>query len=151
VKEGVNIKSITNPQISKISAPYRIAGIIYKFGRFKQADKGTKLRVENLNTSEIIVEETGIGPQNGAYYLLVYGKEGDLIKIKIDDIDDGYLTTLKDRDLDFMINSFNTGFIAITGNVLFPIVSDSGSILTIILFVVIISIIIFIKFKYRER
>lgn len=150
VKEGVSVKSIPNPQISKIEVPHRIAGIIYKFGKFKQVDKGTKLKVENLNTSEVFVGETGIGPYSGGYYLLMHGKEGDLIKITIKGIDDEYLTTLTDRDLDFMVNHINTGFTAITGNALFLILSDSVSIFTIILFIAIILTAIFIKFNKRR-
>ena len=151
VKEGVVVKSILAPQISKIDVPYRIFGIIYKFGKFKQLPQGTKISFENLNTSETIATETGLGPYQGAYYVLLHGSYGDLIKIRIGTIDKEYLAKLKDTDnLDFMINSRNTGFTSITGSAMFAILSDF-SFLTIISFILIILLIILIKIKYKKR
>ena len=151
VKEGVELKSILNPKISKIDVPYRISGIIYKFGKFRQVPQGTKFSIQNINTSEIIVGETGMGPYEGAYYALVYGKEGDLIKIKIADINKEFITTLKNIDnLDFMLNSKNTSFTAITENIIFAILSDF-SFLIIMPFILIISLVILIKIKYKRR
>ena len=116
VKEGAEVKNILKPKISSINVPYRVSGTIYKFGKFGQADSWTKLTVENLNTSEVVNAQTGIGPNTGAYYVLLHGTEGDLIKIRIIGIDKEFLTTLKDIDnLDFMLNHDGTGFSIITG------------------------------------
>jgi PGF-pre-PGF domain-containing protein len=150
IKEGVIVKSVLNPQISRLALPYRISGTIYKFGKFRQADLGTRFTIENLNTSEIISGKTGIGPNPGAYSVLLHGRGGDLIKIKIGDIEKEYLTRLKDVDnLDFMINIGNMGFTRITGYTLFEL-PNRPLLLFFISSVFIFLLIIFIKFKYKK-
>ena len=47
---------------------------------------------EASGTASLI--ETGLGPNTGAYYVLLNGQKGDLIGIKIDGIDDLYLMLL---------------------------------------------------------
>jgi PGF-pre-PGF domain-containing protein len=153
VKDGVVVNNLKY-DVSAIKVPYRIFGTIYKFGKFREADFGTRFTIENLNTSEVFEGTTGIGPHTGAYFALVYGNEGDLIKIKIEPLMGEFLTTLRDIDnLDFMIKSDGSGFARVTGYATAPVgmpkIQKKHLIAALLIFI--ICAIIFIKFKYDER
>lgn len=152
VKEGVEVKNIINPQISKVSIPFKISGTIYKFGKVKQVPRGTKIIIENLNNSDIYIGETGIGPYTGSYYGIIHGNEGDLIRIKIGNIGKEYLTKLKDADnLDFMLNLLGSGFNRITGYGVFEkFTLDKINMESIVFLIFIILLVISIKFKYKK-
>ncbi|MBR9705773.1 PGF-pre-PGF domain-containing protein [Candidatus Pacearchaeota archaeon] len=138
VREGVKVKNIIEPVISSIKSPFRISGIFYKFGKFRQIDIGTEYSIKNLNTSKIFYGKTGIGLNSGAYYTLLYGNKGDILKINLKNIEKEFYSELKDsKDLDFMLNLKHNSIFTI-------ILSISG---LIILF----SLIIFKKFKYKKK
>jgi PGF-pre-PGF domain-containing protein len=152
VKEGVIVKNILKPEISRVKVPYRVSGIIYEFGKLRQVPRGTKFSIENLNTSEIYSGETGIGPYTGAYYGIIHGNKGDLIRIKIGNMGKEYLTTLKDVDnLDFMLGLWDGGFNRVTGYGIFEkFALEKINMASIIFLIFVILFIIFIKFKYKK-
>ena len=137
VKEGVKVKDILNPQISKINVPYSISGIIYKFGKLKQVSQETIFIIENLNTSETLIGKTGIGPFTGAYSVLLNGNYGDKIKINV--MGKEFLTTLKDVDnLDLMLT--------------FGLFESIDSLFFIsLIFAASLIILIKIKYRYKKR
>ena len=88
------VREVLEPKISKIKAPYRITGIIYNGSRQEQLGRGTEISIKNSNTNEATYGKTGIGRNNGAYLMLVYGSIGDTIEVALKEFGKPFKTTL---------------------------------------------------------
>ena len=110
VKEGIKVAEEIKPVISKINAPFRVSGFVYRFGRFVQA-RNVEVKITNVNTNKAFETTTGMGPFNGMYYINVYGNKNDAIKVRLNGIEREFSTKLSDIDnLDFTINLWGTDF-----------------------------------------
>ncbi len=147
VKEGV--KPDMSYDVSKVDAPYKITGTVYKFGRILQADYGTKIIFKNLNTTEEFETITGIGDDPGKYYILVYGSQDDIISVKIEGMAEESLVDLREaKNLDFMIGIGNNGLSDISG---LAILNGGLSYIGIISVILVILLFFYIRFKYKKR
>ena len=100
-REGVDADYNFVPSVSRIKLPYSIAGIIYTFGKWKEANEKTRVIITNMDTSERIVVETGIGPHSGAYAATISGMEGHTISVQVGPTVEHF--TLASDDL-YMVN-----------------------------------------------
>lgn len=111
---GPDLSKNLNPIISKINVPFKISGTIFKLPEI-QARAGTSVKIENLNSNEVIETKTGLGPNSGAFYSLVYGDENDLIRITVGKKE--LFTKLKDTNIDIILNkstfSYITSFLSL--------------------------------------
>lgn len=156
VKDGTATKNEPEPMISRIEAPFRIAGTAYKFGRLGQMPGGTKITFVNMNSSQTteLVTGEGSGIGSGAYYAIIPGNFGDSIKIRIEGIEKERVIGLKDLDrLDLLLNLKGNSFNAVTGSAFFAVISDT-SVISALLAAVMIAAVIFTilkKPKHKKR
>lgn len=147
VKDGVYVKNVEKPSVSKINIQFRLSGIFYLFNR-EQIKRNTSIYFENIESSKRYKSETGIGPYDGGYFVSIVGNKGDRIRINIEGVEGDYEILLDDiKNLDFVINKDKDGFVKLTD---LTISKEINRISQISIFLLLILVIIFIRFKYKK-
>lgn len=150
VKEGVFVDEEIEYSSSNIKEPFHISGIFYD-SNSRQVEEGTKFWIENVENNEVVSGKTGIGPNTGGFAVIMYGEEGDELKIQIENADKIFTERLKEnRNLDLIIKK-KKGLFGMTGAAILENISiDKGIMRVSVLIVIIILSLIFIRFKYNE-
>lgn len=106
-----------NITVNIILTPFRLYGVAYRT-ETQQMPVGTPFVIENTNTGEAVDGITGIGPNSGAYSVLLHGHEGDAVTIKIGDpsYNASFSTILREdmKTINFLLNEEMGGFVPMT-------------------------------------
>jgi len=152
------VQLIENITSNTILNPFSLYGIVYKT-ETQQMPAGTPFIIENTNTGETVDGITGIGPNPGAYSVVMHGHEGDLVSIKIgsDNYNASFSTILRQdtNTINFLLNEEMGGFVPMTKeNVYLSRISHVRTIVFInsalIIVILLVSLILFIQ-KIRRK
>jgi len=105
---------VENITSNSIMLPFRLYGIAYKTEK-DQMPAGTQFTIINTNTGETVKGITGIGPNPGAYSVVIHGQIGDFVTIKIgsEAYNASFSTVLREdlQTIDFLLNKDMGGFV----------------------------------------
>ena len=149
---------IENITSNTIMIPFRLYGIAYKT-ETHQMPSGTPFIIENTNTGEMIEGITGIGPNPGAYSVILHGHVGDLVNIKIgsDAYNASFSTILREdmTTIDFLLNENMGGFVPMNKeNIFLSRMSKVRTIVfinSIVIFLILITAFIMIIKRIRSK
>jgi PGF-pre-PGF domain-containing protein len=104
----------------KTEIPYFVVGTVYEKDGKTQSSANIPIRIVNEKTGDETNLETGIGPMNGSYAVVIPGEKGDRMSITVNNNEDSKISFVlreKGNYVDFKKNRLGENFRAQTRNI----------------------------------